>query len=76
MSQHDPLISLKHMLDHAAEAIALVTGKHRMELDTNRMLCLALSRLLEIVGEAAGRMPEEIMRSNPRFRYPLANRLQ
>ncbi len=58
MSRRDPRISLRHMLDHAREAVALADGKSREDLDTNRQLNLALVRLLEIVGEAAGRVSE------------------
>ncbi len=63
MSQHDELIRLRHMLDHAQEAFALVKGKSRIDLDRDRVLELALVRLLEIIGEAANRISSE-MRSN------------
>jgi len=45
------------MLDHASEAVAMVQGKTRSDLDTDRQLNLSLVRLLELVGEAAGRVP-------------------
>ena len=44
---------LRHMLDSAKEAVELTQGKSRHDLDTNRVLSLALVRLLEILGEAA-----------------------
>jgi uncharacterized protein with HEPN domain len=47
------------MLDHAREAVAMVQGKTRGDLDQDRKLNLALVRLLEIVGEAANRIPKE-----------------
>jgi uncharacterized protein with HEPN domain len=47
------------MLDHAREAVAMVRGKTRADLDSDRQLNLALVRLLEVVGEAAGRIPPE-----------------
>jgi uncharacterized protein with HEPN domain len=47
------------MLDHAREAIELVQGKARQDLDQDRMLNLSLVRLLEVVGEAANRTPRE-----------------
>ena len=59
MSRHDELIRLRHMRDHAAEAIAMVSGKNRDDLDVDRMLELALVRLMEIIGEAAGRITPE-----------------
>jgi uncharacterized protein with HEPN domain len=47
------------MLDHAREAVAMVKGKTRADLDKDRQLNLALVRLLEIIGEAASRIPKE-----------------
>jgi uncharacterized protein with HEPN domain len=45
------------MLDHAREASALAASRSREALDSDRLLQLALTRLVEIVGEAAGRVP-------------------
>ncbi len=47
MSRHDEIIRLRHMRDHAAEAIAMTKGKQREALDDDRMLELALVRLME-----------------------------
>jgi len=41
------------MLEHSRESIQLVSGRTRQDLDTNRVLSLALVRLLEIIGEPA-----------------------
>lgn len=54
MSRHEGDIRLRHMLDHAKEAVTMVRGRTRAELDADRQLNLSLVRLLEIVGEAAG----------------------
>lgn len=59
MSRHDDLIRLRHMRDHAAEAIAMTRHKKRSDLERDRMLELALVRLMEIIGEAAGRVSPE-----------------
>ncbi len=53
------------MLDYAREALAMARGRSRSELDANRMLNLALVKLLEILGEAANRV-----RSEDQARYP------
>jgi uncharacterized protein with HEPN domain len=45
------------MLDHSREAVAMAAGKTRDDVHNDRMLNLALVRLLEIVGEAASRTP-------------------
>jgi len=49
-------IRLRHMLDYSREAVEIAKEATRTELDTNRLLELALVRLLELVGEAAGRV--------------------
>ena len=59
MPRHESLVRLRHMLDHAREAVAMATGKTCDDLDTDRKLNLALVRLLEIVGEAANRTPAD-----------------
>ncbi len=56
MPHHEDRIRLRHMLDHAREVLAMVDGRSRSDLDTDRQLNLALVRLLEIVGEAANRV--------------------
>jgi uncharacterized protein with HEPN domain len=65
MSRHDPMVRLHHMLDHAQEAVEMVRNRSRTDLDTDRMLNLALVRLMEIVGEAAVRIPEEFRSRHP-----------
>jgi uncharacterized protein with HEPN domain len=59
MSQHNTDVSLRQILDHALEAVAMTEGKTRADLDKDRQLNLALVRLLEIIGEAATRIPKE-----------------
>lgn len=56
MTQHDPLVRLRHMLDHAREAVEMTRGRQRADLNDDRMLELSLVRLVEIVGEAASRI--------------------
>jgi|MudIll2142460700_1097286.scaffolds.fasta_scaffold193798_2 uncharacterized protein with HEPN domain len=59
MSQRDDAVPMRHMLDHAREACELVVGRSRAEIHADRLLQLALTRLVEIVGEAAGRVSRE-----------------
>ena len=47
------------MLDRAREAVEMSRGRSRSDMDSDRMLNLALVRLLEVIGEAAGRVPED-----------------
>jgi uncharacterized protein with HEPN domain len=65
MTQHDPLVALQHMLDHSREGLQMIEGRPREHLDTDRQLSLALMRLLEIVGEAANRIPPQQRRHWP-----------
>ena len=57
----------------------MVQGKVRQDLDQDRKLNLSLVRLLEIVGEAANRIPKEERSSYPAVPWPeivgLRNRL-
>jgi uncharacterized protein with HEPN domain len=79
MSHHEGDVRLRHMLDHAKEAVAMVRGRTRVELDSDRQLNLSLVRLLEIVGEAAGRVPAQERSRHPDIPWPeivgLRNRL-
>jgi uncharacterized protein with HEPN domain len=65
MSRHDLEVRLQHMLDAAREAGALVSDRSRAEYDGDRTLRLALVRLLEVAGEAAGRVPMDFRDSHP-----------
>ncbi len=60
MSRRETRVTLRQMLDHIEEATALSSSRTRADLESNRMLLLALIKLVEIVGEAARRIPEEI----------------
>jgi hypothetical protein len=59
MTRHDPTVRMRHMLDHVQEAVGLLAGKKKADLYRNRLLELALVRLIEIVGEAANKLPVE-----------------
>jgi len=79
MTRHDDLPRLRHMFDHATEAVRIVEGKSRCDLDTDRLLNLSLVRLLEIVGEATARVSPETRGLFPGVPWPdivsLRNRL-
>ena len=65
MSRRDPMVAVQQVRDHAREAMILAEGRHRADLDLDRMFELALTRLMEILGEATRRVPNEF-----RERYP------
>jgi len=56
MSRHDDNLSMRNMLDHAREAVEMAQGRTLGDLAIDRMLQLALIRLVEILGEAATRV--------------------
>lgn len=70
MSRRDDRIPLRHMLDHATEAVELTRGQTREDLEEQRLLQLALVRLVEIVGEAAGRVSKETWALHPEIPWP------
>ncbi|ETW92945.1 MAG: hypothetical protein ETSY1_41440 [Candidatus Entotheonella factor] len=67
------------MRDAATEALRMTRGRTREELDSDRMFSLAIVRLLEILGEAANRIPRENQAQYPGIPWPqligLRNRL-
>jgi uncharacterized protein with HEPN domain len=65
MNKGDPTVSFHQILAYAMEAVEISRGKTRPDLDRDRLLNLALARLLEILGEAANRVPEDV-----RAQYP------
>ena len=79
MSLHENVLRLRHMLDHAREAWEMAQGRTREDVDTDRKLNLSLVRLLEVVGEAAARVPREYQAAHPEILWPeiisLRNRL-
>ena len=59
MSRRDPMVAVQQMRDHGREAMELSRGRSRVDLDLDRTFELALTRLMEILGEAARRVPRE-----------------
>ena len=70
MSEQREHMRLRHMLDYAREAVALVQGRKRADLDDDHLLELALVRLLKVVGEAASRVPVEDRALYPDILWP------
>jgi len=71
MTQHDDQTRLQHMLGHASEAVDMVRGKRRDDLKRDRILQLALVRLVEIVGEAATQVSIEGQRRYVSIPWPV-----
>ncbi len=56
MKRHDDSVSLRQMRDAAKDARNFAQGRNRSDLDHDLMLTYALTRALEILGEAASRV--------------------
>jgi uncharacterized protein with HEPN domain len=70
MSRHDDRVSLLQMRSHAQEAVAMGRGKTQDDIAADRKLQLALTRLIEIVGEAAARVSPETRLRHPEIPWP------
>ena len=70
MSRHNPTVRLLHMRDFARKALLMVHGKTRTDLERDEMLCLALTHLVELVGEAASHVPRETQEKHPQIPWP------
>ena len=67
MSRRDDRVDLVDMFVHATEAVDLVGKAGREDLESDRVMQLALTRLMEIVGEAASRVSEETRPRHPQI---------
>jgi uncharacterized protein with HEPN domain len=79
MTQHDDKVRLRHMLDYSRKATAMIQGRTRQDFNTDEMLSLALTRAIEIIGEAAARVSPAIQQNQASIPWPqiigLRNRL-
>ncbi len=63
-------IRLRHMVDAAREAISFAEGKKLSDLDTDRQLALALTKSIEIIGEAATHISEPFKQRHSNIPWP------
>ena len=61
----DDVARVRHMLDAAREAQGFILHQTRGALDANRVLVLALVRLIEVIGEAAAQISKEFQEAHP-----------
>jgi len=64
-------IRLLHMLDAALEIQQYVESSTRLSLNHDRKLVHSLVRLLEIIGEAANQVSEELRDNIPEIPWPV-----
>src|SRR4051812_26675937 len=58
MARRDDGVILQQMIDYARETVALSRGRTRADLDNDRLFNLAMTRLLEVIGESAVQLSE------------------
>lgn len=58
-------IRLTHMRDACESVSRFIAGKNSADLVNDQMLQFALVRAIEIIGEAAGRVSEDVQRAAP-----------
>ena len=63
----DELVYVGHMLDKALEALSLPRGKTRQDYDSDSALRLALTHLIQVIGEAARRVSVQFRERNPQI---------
>ena len=63
--QKDDAVFAGHMLEMACKARAKVQGKERADFDADENLCLAVTHLIRVVGEAARQISPAFQRAHP-----------
>lgn len=76
MTPPDDLVRLRHLRDAAEKAVAFSAGKTRGSLDDDELLRLALTKLVEIVGEAAKQVTEATRKEHPSVPWTAAGRMR
>jgi len=63
--QHDDSVYLDHMLDASRKAVSRIAVRTRAEYDADEDLRMVLAHLVQILGEAAGRVSQATRDANP-----------
>jgi uncharacterized protein with HEPN domain len=72
----DDDVRLRHLIEAAETAIRFLEGRPRSDLDDDEMLRLALTKLVEIVGEAAKQVTPETQAEYPAVPWSAAARMR
>jgi uncharacterized protein with HEPN domain len=63
----DDMVYVGHMLDTARKAGFLIEGKSRKNFDADEVLRLALTHLLQTIGESARRVSQDFRTASPQL---------
>ena len=69
MTQHDSLVAFRHMLEYARRARFISADKSAEDIESDELLSLAVPRALELVGEAATRVPDDERAKHPEIEW-------
>ena len=72
----DDEFRLRHLIEAASKAVAYSVGRQRADLDNDELLRLALTKLVEIVGEAAKHVSPEFQAAQPGVPWAAAARMR
>ncbi|MCC7350316.1 MAG: DUF86 domain-containing protein [Phycisphaerales bacterium] len=67
--EHGENASLYDMLYAAERTLRMIAGQSRRDYDNNEMLRLAVERSIEIIGEAARRLPQSFRDAHPQIAW-------
>lgn len=67
MSLHKPSVPLRRMRDFARQGAQFAASHRREDLNPDSLETLGLVKLVENIGEAAGRVPADLRKSNPQI---------
>jgi uncharacterized protein with HEPN domain len=72
----DDEVRIRHLVEAASKAVGYANGRTRADLDDDELLRLALTKLVEIVGEAAKSVSRDTRDSNPQVPWSAAARMR
>lgn len=76
MTPPDDRIRIRHMRDAVDKVLRYTEGSSRQGLEDDEILRLAITKLVEIVGEAAKRVSEPTLNAHPSVPWSAAARMR
>jgi len=69
--RHEDSVRVQHMIEAAQAAIGFASGHQVPDLASDRMLLFAMVRAIEVIGEAAGKVSDELRHSSPEIPWAM-----